>query len=132
MPLEPTGGPSDPNYWGRHVITNREDRRSTSIPGQLEEYHPVPSPERRKQVAEGDVPEKGATPTGEVSPDTERRLLDEANSEVAGTPANQLTGQPGASTSEGPAATSEEPAVTSDEQSAQTEEGMEVDPEVRP
>ena len=91
----------------------------------------MPSPERRKQVTEGDVPEKGTTPMGEVFPDTERRLLDEANSDVAGTPANQLTEQPGASTS-GPAAASEEPAVTSDEQSAQTEEGMGVDPEVRP
>ena len=113
VPFESAGGLSDPNYWGRHDITNREDRRSLNIPGKPEEYHPVPSPERRQRPAGEDVLEKSAPPTGEVSPDTERRLLDEALG--AGIPADQSTDQPEASAAEEPATTADEPSTQAKE-----------------
>ena len=82
---EPAGDLMDSDWWGRHSITNREDRRSLGIPGVQEEYHPVPSPERRKpNLSKGDTSE-GAMSAGEISPDTERRLLDEAGTQPAGT-----------------------------------------------
>ena len=45
---ELAGTIDNPNSWGPHHITNREDRQSFAIPGIPEEYHPVPSPEHRR------------------------------------------------------------------------------------